>query len=359
MLGLGKKQNGKKQAEEEHHEEDVDEQVDEEEIEEGEEEEEADVEDDEEAEDEEESEGRSRALLVGLCYTGMEGNELHGCFQDVHNMKNFLMDCCDYKEEEITVITDEERKPLYPEVMEAMAKLVEGNQPGDRFFFHYSGHGGTIPDEDGDEVDGFDETICLIGQNEEEDDKSYFIANLSDDWINANMVLPLKAGTHMTCVFDSCHSGSVMDLPYTYSTKGKVKKTSVVRSMSLGFLDAGRSMIGERGTARGGLKTIVDSASTALKKQDIEEKNRKTKGGAGTVVMFSGAKDSQYSTDANIEGQRQGALSWSWISSLEENPDRSYKDLLNSIREKLEGKYDQLPQLSTSHEIDLNDDFIL
>jgi hypothetical protein len=42
-------------------------------------------------------------------------------------------------------------------------------------------------------------------------------------------------------------------------------------------------------------------------------------------------------------------MSYAFISSLRKNPNQSYVQLLNSIREELEGKYDQKPQLSCSH----------
>jgi hypothetical protein len=53
--------------------------------------------------------------------------------------------------------------------------------------------------------------------------------------------------------------------------------------------------------------------------------------------------------DASIGGEATGAMSWAFISSLRKNPNQSYVQLLNSIRDELEGKYDQKPQLSCSH----------
>lgn len=32
-------------------------------------------------------------------------------------------------------------------------------------------------------------------------------------------VAPLQAGVRLTAIFDSCHSGSALDLPYLYSTQ--------------------------------------------------------------------------------------------------------------------------------------------
>lgn len=53
--------------------------------------------------------------------------------------------------------------------------------------------------------------------------------------------------------------------------------------------------------------------------------------------------------DANIAGQATGAMSWAFISALKKNPQQSYVQLLNSIRDELEGRYSQKPQLSCSH----------
>jgi len=47
-------------------------------------------------------------------------------------------------------------------------------------------------------------------------------------------------------------------------------------------------------------------------------------------------------------------MSYAFINALKKNPQQSYVQLLNSIREELAGKYDQKPQLSCSHPLDVN-----
>ena len=59
-----------------------------------------------------------------------------------------------------------------------------------------------------------------------------------------------------------------------------------------------------------------------------------------------------YRADANIAGLATGAMSYAFIAALKKNPQQSYVQLLNSIRDELEGKYDQKPQLSCSHPLD-------
>lgn len=55
------------------------------------------------------------------------------------------------------------------------------------------------------------------------------------------------------------------------------------------------------------------------------------------------------SADATIASQATGAMSWAFISSLKKNPQQSYVQLLNSIRDELCTRYTQKPQLSSSH----------
>ena len=55
--------------------------------------------------------------------------------------------------------------------------------------------------------------------------------------------------------------------------------------------------------------------------------------------------------DATINSQATGAMSWAFISAIKANPKQSYVELLNSVRDILETKYTQKPQLSSSHPI--------
>lgn len=42
-------------------------------------------------------------------------------------------------------------------------------------------------------------------------------------------------------------------------------------------------------------------------------------------------------------------MSWAFVTSLKKNPQQSYVQLLNSIRDELATRYTQKPQLSCSH----------
>lgn len=55
------------------------------------------------------------------------------------------------------------------------------------------------------------------------------------------------------------------------------------------------------------------------------------------------------SADATIANKATGAMSYAFISAIKANPEQSYVELLNSVRDILEEKYSQKPQLSCSH----------
>lgn len=57
----------------------------------------------------------------------------------------------------------------------------------------------------------------------------------------------------------------------------------------------------------------------------------------------------RYRADATIASQATGAMSWAFITALKKNPQQSYVQLLNSIRDELATRYTQKPQLSCSH----------
>lgn len=77
--------------------------------------------------------------------------------------------------------------------------------------FFFSGHGLRHPENDGDELDGFDESICPVDFTTE--------GVILDNEINSTIVRPLPKGVTLHALIDSCHSGTVLDLPYVYDIK--------------------------------------------------------------------------------------------------------------------------------------------
>lgn len=232
--------------------------------------------------------GKRRALLIGINYFGQNG-ELRGCINDTKNVSAFLIEKYGYRREDMVILTDDQRDPvLQPtkqNILRAMDWLVQGAQPNDALFLHYSGHGGQTQDLDGDEEDGSDEVIYPV------DFKT--AGHIVDDEIHLKVVKPLQAGVRLTAIFDSCHSGSVMDLPYLYSTKGVLKEPNLAKEAGQGLLQAvGAYARGDLGSVA---STVFGFAKTALRGNDAYEHTKRTKTSSADVIMWSGSKDDQTS----------------------------------------------------------------
>jgi hypothetical protein len=248
----------------------------------------------------------------------------------------------------MVILTDDQQNPMSQptkhNMLKAMHWLVKDARPNDSLFFHYSGHGGQTPDLDGDEDDGYDEVIYPVDFKR--------AGHIVDDDMHNIMVRPLLPGVRLTAIFDSCHSGTALDLPYVYSTQGVVKEPNLAKEAGMGLLDAVAAY------SRGDLASIASTAVTFFKKATRGESAReitlRTKTSPADVIMWSGSKDIQTSADATEAGQATGAMSWAFISALKRNGQQSYLQLLNSIRRELERKYEQKPQLSCSHPLDVN-----
>ncbi|KAH8727200.1 caspase domain-containing protein [Phaeosphaeriaceae sp. PMI808] len=291
--------------------------------------------------------GRRKALLIGINYFGQRG-QLRGCINDVKNMSTYLNEFFGYKREDMVTLTDDQQNPMSQptkaNILRAMHWLVKDAQPNDSLFFHYSGHGGQTKDLDGDEDDGYDEVVYPVDFRT--------AGHIVDDEMHRIMVTSLKPGVRLTAIFDSCHSGSALDLPYIYSTQGVLKEPNLAKEAGQGLLGIVSSY------ARGDIGSMMSSASGLFKKaisgDEVYKKNLRTKTSPADVIMWSGSKDTQTSADASIGGEATGAMSWAFITSLRKNPNQSYVQLLNSIRDELEGKYDQKPQLSCSHPLNVD-----
>jgi hypothetical protein len=76
----------------------------------------------------------------------------------------------------------------------------------------YSGHGSQEKDIGGDEKDGQDEAISPSDRKEH--------GKITDDLLSS-ILSQFNPATQVICVFDSCHSGTMADLPYESTVDGR------------------------------------------------------------------------------------------------------------------------------------------
>ncbi|PAV17704.1 peptidase C14 [Pyrrhoderma noxium] len=298
--------------------------------------------------------GRKKALCIGINYIG-ESNELNGCIADARRMRRFLIKYYGFHSGDIVLLTDEGKtqreRPTRRNIIDAMQWLVRDAHPHDSLVFHYSGHGGQTKDLDGDEEDGFDEVIYPLDYKKQ--------GHIVDDDMHTIMVKPLPAGCRLTAIFDCCHSGSALDLPYTYGTRGQLK-----REPDLDSIDTTEVVQGTR-SRRTSIDDLTRGIGGMMNRRTSKEREKwrrrvlKMKYSPADVISWSGCKDSQTSADTYEGNEPTGAMSYAFMSSLKANPNQSYQELLVNIRKILKKQFSQKPQLSSSHPIDVTVRFVM
>jgi len=305
--------------------------------------------------------GNKKALLIGINYFGTKF-QLKGCINDVQNINKFIQQQYNFKPSNIVVLTDDQKDarfiPNRQNITNAIKWLIAGAQPGDSLFFHYSGHGGQAEDKDGDESDGMDETIMPVDFETK--------GEILDDELHQLMVKPLPEGARLTAVFDCCHSGTVLDVPYVYRCDGRIQlvtdhnhQAGAIALLNA-FLDHHK---GHKAAAmdnlKEGLQLLVKPKKMAVAEAERHQKKMETHQSLADVIQFAGCKDSQTSADTTVNSQATGAMSYALIQVLTKNPNITYKDMLFEMRSILKGRYTQIPQLCTGRPMDLSQEFIM
>jgi len=121
------------------------------------------------------------------------------CHNDVKNMIEYIKNVHGFTDENITILMDDgnHTNPTHDNILAAYKKVVSESQAGDAVFCHYSGHGGKLRDDDGDEKDGYDETLVPVDYDSK--------GQIRDDDLFSTLIAPMAKGVVMTCVMDCCH----------------------------------------------------------------------------------------------------------------------------------------------------------
>lgn len=149
----------------------------------------------------------------------------------------------------------------------------------------FPGHGGQTKDLDGDEDDGYDEVIYPVDFRQ--------VGHIVDDEMHRIMVTPLQAGVRLTAIFDSCHSGTALDLPYVYSTQGVLKEPNLAKEAGQGLLSVISSY--SQGDMSGVASNLMGLFKKATTGDDAHNRTMATKTSPADVIMWSGSKDDQTS----------------------------------------------------------------
>jgi hypothetical protein len=232
---------------------------------------------------------QKRALLIGINYTGT-ANELQGCINDVLSVNYKLIQ---NGFADINIMTD--LTPIIPtrnNILTALTTLLESAQSGDSLCFFYSGHGTYTRDNNGDETTGYDQCIVPCDLN-----------IITDDELKAVIQKKLKPNVTLLAMFDSCFSGSVLDLRYSYMDGNNYDKFT---------------------------------------------ENAKESETISTVLMISGCTDNQTSADAVMNNKPNGAMTWALLEALKQTPNCTWRELVQTMRTLLKAsQFTQIPLISS------------
>lgn len=158
-------------------------------------------------------------IFFGLNYKHLSGGHLNGCIKDTILMKNLLTSLLG--EGDINLYNDEDNpeETSYDGIIQTIfdMSIRAIKQRIELVVIHYSGHGSSVTDSSSDESDGRDEVICP---------SDYPTRGMLKDDIIAYLLAGFPSYTKVVTIFDSCHSGTVTDLPFKWSGKNIIRENS-------------------------------------------------------------------------------------------------------------------------------------
>lgn len=217
--------------------------------------------------------------VSGAAYSGWTG-PLAACEFDANDMAAIAKS----KGMKSTVLLT--RHGTRAKALAAIRNAAKSLRAGDLFFLTYSGHGGQVPDANGDEADKQDETWCLY-DGQLIDDELYF--ELSQ----------FAAGVRILVLSDSCHSGSVTRAMPT-GLRERAMPTAVAMRVyrdHQAFYDKLQTEVAKAaGTTAVDPDTALAQVAASSRLTAIVKKFKPS------VLLISGCQDNQTSMDGDHNG---------------------------------------------------------
>ncbi len=255
------------------------------------------------------------ALLIGCNYTNTPDNLRWGCIDDIENIQKLLVNVYGYSPNNIIVLrddnTDPTKTPTKANILNELETLVSKSAINTEIWFHYSGHGSQarfnsngIIKENGTIED------VIVPIDVIEPDGTIVSNNLiSADTIHIYLK-QISSKCRALFLFDSCHSGTLCELPYTFLCN----------------------------PTNGLVKPLTSSTNTLA---------------CSNIYMMSGCQDNQTSENVYLSSMNEyvGAFTTAFIKALQKyNYSIDIKNLYSTICRdlKMSGN-NQLPLLSSSN----------
>jgi hypothetical protein len=274
-----------------------------------------------------------RALLIGISNYCPAGATPEDCkaggkywwnlnsAPDVEALKNSLMTRFGFQANDIKVLTTKEETTHKNIVSTFKSFLIDQTKAGDIVYFHYSGHGGQVPDDKqngpnpivGDEIDGLDESLIPSDYKTQQDGSN----NIRDDEIGELLArLKAKQPDSITMTMDSCFSGS--------NTRG------------------GEHLV--RGKEWDGPKPQVNTRAPEGSSSGLLTRGAAAQQG---YVIISATNDRQVAGETTCNGKEMGLFTCALVKAFDEAVENTtYRDLFEKVNDQvLRNGRNQSPQL--------------
>lgn len=265
-----------------------------------------------------------KALLIGITYKNDTNNRLYGCINDTYLMRSILSANFNVSINNFTLMNDDFNNkslfyPSYDNIIRQIKNFVidiNKNKTSCAYIF-YSGHGYRLRDNNGDEIDGYDEQIVPVDFQS----KGF----ISDDLI-FTILSGINKQTKLYFILDACHSGTITDLPFIYSNNRFIYNNRFKRSRKY--------------------RTI---------RSFIKDLNLKS----CNIISIASSKDTQYSVDGfNIEkNQNNGVFIMGFEKLINQfGTNLSIKDFMLNIQKYIDSSYGQTTTLSSTKQLNINNE---
>lgn len=266
------------------------------------------------------------ALTIGLNavdpkhYGGWSG-ELNACEADAHDMTAIA------KSAGMTVKSLLTKAGTRSRAIKEITSAAKALKSGDIFMLSYSGHGGQLPDLNGDEIDAQDETWCL------------YDGELLDDEIYT-LLAKFGAGVRILVFSDSCHSGTVLKAsfyPPTAPARAADGTSTEVRYRNMPTEVALRTY-----------RDNKDFYDPILRNPKLKESRDNIKASA---ILLSGCQDNQLSQDGTFNGLFTGTMLRVWNGGKFKGSYRGFhKSIVGRMPPDQTSNYFRVGQLNSKFE---------
>lgn len=230
---------------------------------------------------------RKRALLVGISHydtqlTGYQWNNINGV-EDINLLNPVL------QKQGFSTTTLLDDQATFDSIIEQIALFTSKTKKGDIVYLHFSAHGQPVEDLNGDEEDGWDESIVPVDAYKMFKKGVYEgQKHLTDDLLN-KYIKKLREKIGLTgflyVVVDACHAGT--------SSRAN---DETVRGTHVGFTFNNK---------------VFKPSKTKKSHYLIESSNKQS-----DVLFIEACRPDQVNTEIKVDGKRYGPLSYNIAQTL-------------------------------------------